>query len=104
MPTIYGDLVDQESRCSHYHSQLDIIALKCFACRRFYACYLCHNSREDHSFAPYPISLSQDKPVICGACRTELTYSQYQAGSACPICQRSFNPGCKKHAHLYFKP
>ncbi|MHC3838446.1 CHY zinc finger protein, partial [Streptococcus thermophilus] len=34
---IYGLLVDNESRCQHYHTDLDIVALKCFDCLKYYA-------------------------------------------------------------------
>ena len=40
---IYGLLVDNESRCQHYHTELDIVALKCFDCLKYYACYQCHD-------------------------------------------------------------
>lgn len=36
MPTIYGDLVDQMTRCTDYSKDTDIIALKCFSCRKYY--------------------------------------------------------------------
>ncbi|AAV62269.1 unknown protein [Streptococcus thermophilus CNRZ1066] len=45
---IYGLLVDNESRCQHYHTELDIVALKCFDCLKYYACYQCHDSLEEH--------------------------------------------------------
>ena len=47
---INGLLVDDESRCQHYHTELDIVALKCFQCQKYYACYQCHDSLEDHKF------------------------------------------------------
>ncbi len=33
MIQVYGDILDEETRCQHYHSERDIIALKCFACQ-----------------------------------------------------------------------
>lgn len=103
MVKVYGHLLDGETRCIHYHSELDIVALKCFACKRYYACYQCHNADEEHVYLAYPISLSKDVVVLCGHCQSELTISQYQLSSACPLCNHNFNPGCKAHAAIYFQ-
>ncbi|ELU77989.1 CHY zinc finger [Streptococcus pneumoniae PNI0076] len=51
-----GFLVDKQTRCIHYHSKLDIIALQCYDCKKYYACYRCHDSLENHPFEPYPLS------------------------------------------------
>lgn len=74
---IYGFLVDNESRCQHYHTELDIVALKCFECLNYYACYQCHDSLEEHSFRAYPCQLKQDKVLICGVCQHEMTIEEY---------------------------
>lgn len=73
-----GFLVDKQTRCIHYHSKLDIIALQCYDCKKYYACYWCHDSLENHIFEPYPLSLIQDKPILCGVCLKLLTYKQYK--------------------------
>lgn len=100
---IFGDLLDGETRCLHYHSPKDIIALKCFTCRRYYPCYQCHETYETHAYQPYPSWLG-DEVVFCGACQTGLTISAYrQGGGFCLNCSASFNPGCKAHEHIYFK-
>ena len=77
MIQVYGDTLDEETRCQHYHSEKDIVALKCFACQKYYPCFLCHDRYEDHAFLAYPVSRSEDRVVLCGHCRTELTISQY---------------------------
>ncbi len=77
MIQVYGDILDEETRCQHYHSERDIIALKCFACQKYYPCFLCHDRYEDHAFLAYPVRRSEDRVVLCGHCRTELTISQY---------------------------
>ena len=82
---IYGLLVDNESRCQHYHTELDIVALKCFDCLKYYACYQCHDSLEEHSFRAYPCHLKQDKVLICG------------------VYQHAFNLACSKHYDIYFE-
>ena len=99
---INGLLVDDQSRCQHYHSTLDIVALKCFECLKYYACYQCHDCLEKHSFRAYPCQLKQDKVLICGVCRHEMTIEEYQDVEACPNCHRAFNPACSKHYDIYF--
>ena len=103
MPTIYGDLVDQMTRCTDYSKDTDIIALRCFSCRKYYPCYRCHNRHENHLFEAYPEYLEKDKVVYCGACQTELTINEYKGQSVCPRCSHPFNPNCKRHYHIYFK-
>ena len=50
MVNIHGLTVDDESRCTHYHTPLDIIAIKFKCCNKFYPCYKCHNENENHDF------------------------------------------------------
>lgn len=49
-----GALLDDKTRCVHYHSPLDVVALQCYHCRTFYPCFECHNEQEDHTFMPWP--------------------------------------------------
>ena len=46
---VYGSLVDNETRCIHYHTFLDIIAIKFKCCEKYYPCYQCHNEHESHN-------------------------------------------------------
>lgn len=96
---IYGLLTDEEGRCAHYYSPLDVAALRCGACGRYYSCYQCHDALEDHPFQPAPVT--DLRPVLCGACGRALSREEYQAGR-CPYCSHSFNPGCRKHYSIYF--
>lgn len=98
-----GLLVDDESRCVHYHSEKDIVSLQCYECKKYYACYQCHNAMEKHVFSPYPLKLSKDKPILCGACKRTMTFQEYQKQIVCPFCSSPFNPGCKLHHSFYFK-
>ena len=103
MVKVYGQLVDQQTRCVHYHSELDVVALKCFECQKYYPCFQCHNEAENHQFAPYPENLTEDKVVLCGVCQHELRIAEYKHQPACPYCQHPFNPKCAAHYDLYFK-
>lgn len=102
---IRGKLVDDESRCVHWHSPLDVIALRFRCCDRYYACYSCHNESEAHAMKKYSIGSSSAANIpliICGVCKFQMTFQQYQ-GLQCPRCSAKFNPGCKMHYHLYFE-
>lgn len=103
-PKIYGVEVDAETRCLHYHSPVDVIALKFGCCERYYPCYECHLEVADHPPQPWPRARFDEPAVLCGVCGQELTVHEYQAcDSQCPACGARFNPGCKLHAHLYFE-
>ncbi len=100
---IYGDLIDEETRCLHYQGEKDVIALKCYACRRYYPCYHCHDKYETHAYAAYPVYLRADKVVFCGVCKEELRIADYRAGgSSCFSCHADFNPNCRLHESIYF--
>lgn len=102
-PKVYGVNVDSETRCKHYHTEVDIIALKFGCCERYYPCYECHLETADHPPKTWPESRFDQPAVLCGACGHELTVHEYLAcDSQCPSCKASFNPGCKLHYHLYF--
>ena len=47
--TIHGKVVDDNTRCTHYHSALDIIAIKFKCCGKYYPCYQCHEETAGHA-------------------------------------------------------
>lgn len=109
---IVGKLVDEFSRCVHWHGEKDIIALKFKCCPDvYYPCYSCHNeiNSEDHVIEKYDIHNDKDKNlIICGICKTEMTFEQYKTTDEtnllkCYNCKSPFNPGCKYHYNLYFE-
>lgn len=93
-----GLLVDDEGRCIHYHSEKDIVSLQCYECKKYYAC-----SIETHVFSPYPLALSEDRPILCGVCKRTMTFQEYQKQMTCPYRSAPFNPDCKQHYSYYFK-
>ncbi len=101
--SVHGCSVDAETRCAHYHSVLDIIAIKFFCCQMYYPCHLCHEAVADHPAQTWPADHFHEKAILCGACGSELTIEEYLAcASRCPYCRTRFNPGCARHAPLYF--
>jgi uncharacterized CHY-type Zn-finger protein len=97
--------VDAETRCGHYRSALDIIAIKMACCGAYYACKDCHEALAGHASQLWPRSAWDVPAILCGACGRELTIREYMdSGHQCPHCSAAFNLGCKKHYHFYFAP
>jgi uncharacterized CHY-type Zn-finger protein len=102
-PPVFGINLDSETRCTHYQSILDIVAIKMKCCGTYYACKDCHDALADHAIEVWPRNEWNVPAVMCGACGTELTIRKYLDGeNVCPSCQALFNPGCRNHYHFYF--
>ena len=87
---VYGKLVDDETRCEHYHSQLDIIAIKFKCCDKYYPCYQCHEETTDHPAKVWNKDEWDTKGILCGVCKTELTINEYMnSNDQCPNCKCS---------------
>lgn len=100
---IYGLDIDAETRCAHWHSELDIIAIKFKCCGHWYPCFECHKAVADHDPKTWSVDERDEKAVLCGKCGYQLGISEYFAcDSTCPECGGGFNPGCAKHYALYF--
>lgn len=103
-PSVHGLSLTPSTQCEHYHSPLDIIAIKHFCCGKFYACITCHDTLETHKSGVWPRNQRDEKAVLCGACGHVLGVGEYMAsGSRCTECEAGFNPGCKGHWGLYFE-
>ena len=101
---IKGKLVDEYTRCVHYHSLLDIIAIKFRCCGEYYPCHNCHSEEAAHETEVWKKSEFDTKAVLCGVCKNEMTIREYLTSSSeCPFCKAAFNPGCSNHYHLYFE-
>jgi uncharacterized CHY-type Zn-finger protein len=101
---VKGSLVDQETRCTHYHTVKDRIAIKFYCCQTYYPCFECHEEHGCGQTATWPKEKYDHKGILCGSCGTELTIGEYlNCQSTCPNCLADFNPGCNLHRHLYFE-
>ena len=101
-PDVFGKTVDEHTRCVHYATELDIIAIRFACCDRYFPCHLCHSETADHPAMQWPPE-KFDRPVIlCGNCWTELTIETYKAVDSCPECHAPFNPRCAAHSDYYF--
>ena len=101
---VYGTLADDATRCVHYQSPLDIIAIKFKCCNKYFPCYQCHEETADHAAQTWEKEEWDTKAILCGNCKTELTIKEYmESENVCPNCRSAFNPNCSKHYYLYFK-
>lgn len=99
---VLGNVIDQETRCTHYHTVLDVIAIKFACCGEYYPCYKCHEENADHPIQKWPKEKFDVEAILCGVCKTELTIHQYMNTNHCPSCNAKFNDGCVNHYPIYF--
>lgn len=100
---VYGKTIDGQTRCVHYGTPKDVIAIKFKCCRRYYPCHLCHEESETHDAVQWAIDEREQKAILCGVCSTELTIDTYLLVNSCPACRAQFNEGCRLHSYLYFE-
>lgn len=100
---VYGSTVDDATRCVHYRTERDVIAIKFKCCGRYYPCHRCHAEGETHPARQWPEAEFSERAILCGACHTEMTITAYRQATHCPACAAEFNDGCRLHAHLYFQ-
>lgn len=101
---IFGKPIDNQTRCEHWHSELDIIAIKFKCCNNYFPCYSCHEETTDHEAQVWPAGEFDQKAILCGVCGHELAIAEYmRCNNTCPKCASLFNPGCSKHYYLYFE-
>ncbi|KPN29863.1 hypothetical protein SY89_00583 [Halolamina pelagica] len=128
---VRGVDVGPETRCRHYDSERDVIAIRFPCCGTFYPCYECHLAAADHeperwgevSGSPEG-AVGEGSPdrtvgedvgsadravgedanaVLCGSCGSVLTVAEYlDCDDRCPNCRAAFNPGCRRHYDRYF--
>lgn len=99
---VFGATVDDETRCVHYRTEVDVVAMKFACCGRYYPCHLCHAEDADHEAQTWPPDQWSEPAVLCGVCKGELAIEAYLASTSCPGCGALFNERCAAHRHLYF--
>ncbi|TCP29795.1 putative CHY-type Zn-finger protein [Scopulibacillus darangshiensis] len=101
---VLGVNVDEETRCKHYHTDKDIIAIKFKCCNTYYPCYECHQEIAEHEAKVWGKDQQNERAILCGACGHELSIKDYMGCDyTCPSCQSHFNPACQRHYDLYFQ-
>ena len=95
--------VDAATRCVHYNSDRDVVAIRFPCCDSYYPCFHCHVTVTDHESERIPADAFDEPAVLCGRCRTTLTATAYfDCDDRCPHCDAAFNPGCRVHRDRYF--
>lgn len=102
-PRVLGPVVDEATRCVHYRTEVDIIAIRFACCGEYYPCHRCHEETADHPAEQWPVAERDRAAVLCGECGTELTIAAYLEATGCPACGARFNERCRLHTHLYFQ-
>lgn len=102
-PRVLGKVVDEQTRCEHYRTPLDIVAIRFACCLEYYPCHACHDETAGHPAAQWPRTARQERAILCGACGTQLTIASYLDVTACPACAAPFNPRCALHRERYFQ-
>jgi uncharacterized CHY-type Zn-finger protein len=103
-PPVRGVDLDPQTRCAHWRSPLDVIAIKMKCCGEYYACHDCHDALAGHPARVWPRAEWDQPAVLCGVCGEQLSVRGYMAcENRCPACGAAFNPGCQLHYHLYFE-
>jgi uncharacterized CHY-type Zn-finger protein len=101
---IYGLEVDPQTRCIHYHSELDIIAIKFKCCGDWFPCFECHSAMASHTAVVWNKDEKNTKAILCGSCNHKLSIQEYfDCDSSCPKCASRFNPACANHYQHYFE-
>lgn len=101
---VRGVGVDDETRCAHYATDLDVVAIEFACCETFFPCYRCHDALSDHDAGVWPSSSFGESAVLCGACGETTPIETYlESPLACPNCSTAFNPGCRDHYDRYFE-
>jgi uncharacterized CHY-type Zn-finger protein len=93
--------VDEETRCAHYGTERDVVAIRLPCCGTFYPCHLCHAAVADHDAERWPIDRRGEPAVLCGAWGAEVAIQEYLGVTGCPACETRFNPGCADHYGRY---
>lgn len=99
---VLGAAVDAQTRCTHYSSELDVIAIRFRCCGDWYPCVHCHDEAVAHVRRTWPSQSSSELAVLCGVCATTMSIRDYRDSAGCPVCAAPFNPGCARHHALYF--
>jgi uncharacterized CHY-type Zn-finger protein len=67
---VRGVAVDGATRCAHYRTDRDVVAIRFACCDAFYACFDCHATVTDHDAGRLPADRLDEPSVRCGACGT----------------------------------
>ena len=99
---IRGAVLDDETRCAHWHGDDDVLAILFPCCGAWYPCHACHEDHAGHEAAVWRGDQADRRALLCGRCGETLSIRHYRATGMCDACGGRFNDGCRLHHHLYF--
>jgi len=99
---VRGVGLDDDTRCAHYATERDVVAIRFGCCGKYYACFRCHRELADHDAVPWPVDRREEPAVRCGACGASVSAPAYLSTDTCPECETAFNPNCETHYGRYF--
>lgn len=99
---VHGVEVDARTRCAHYRSVVDIVAIQFRCCLEWYCCLHCHERMAGHPIRAWQADETTTEAVLCGECGERMTIAQYLGADRCPRCAATFNAGCALHHPVYF--
>lgn len=101
-PQVLGPVVDDQTRCVHYRTRADIVAIKFRCCGEFYPCVHCHAETAGHDPEQWPAETSDEHAILCGVCWSTMSIAHYMIEGKCGTCNAAFNPRCRLHYPHYF--
>lgn len=102
---VHGLDVHDDTRCAHYASDRDVVAIAFACCGRFFPCFQCHDALADHEAERWPADATGTCAVLCGVCGHVHAIGDYlDSPLSCAACGTEFNPGCRDHHDRYFQP
>ena len=78
---VKGKTTDHQTRCIHYQTQLDVIAIKFKCCNTYYPCYYCHEEEAGHKHETWNKDEFETHAILCGVCQQEMTINQYKSSN-----------------------
>ena len=82
----------QNYGCAHWHSEKDVVALKCPCHNEFHPCLLCHEDKYGIPPERWPEeSWAQEKAILCRVCETALTIADYMTYLSCSFWRKANN-------------
>jgi len=99
---VFGLPIDLETRCVHWHDDVDVVAIRFPCCDRFHPCHACHAEVADHAARVWGVDERETHAILCGACGATFSIADYLVATSCLACGAGFNPGCHLHHELYF--
>ncbi|SQA00231.1 zinc finger protein [Staphylococcus aureus] len=103
MPKVYGSLIDTETRCRIILPKKILLQLNLNVVINTIHAISAIMSLKKHAIKRWSEPSFNEKAILCGVCKHELTINEYMMVERCPNCQSRFNNRCKYHYHIYFE-